>query len=166
MNADVNTNSTESIFLRPKVGIVRYLNFEPVVVSSDDCYTVFANPFKKPIETSTVFSTDLIIQELVEFGFSLNNGEETAEFIVKNQNLKKVLSETKTEVSKYFPDFELELTYYKDEEEDSENLGIGVLHSLELDQALERESELFDNWFEKHYVENQTKITLREYYRG
>lgn len=168
MNQDVNANSNaETIFVRPRTQVVRYLNFEPVLLSSDDCFsfTGFSHVFRKEIETSTVFSTDLIIQELIEFGFELSNPDEIAIFIGKNQSLKKVLSESKSSVGKYFEDFDLLLTYFKDEEEESENLGLSILHSLDLNQAFLKENDLFDNWFEEHYIANHGLITLREYSR-
>jgi len=117
--------------------------------------------------TTFVISDDSIHQQyekkLTELGFELENPKEIIDFLLKNTGLDLPLYEAKDEIEKYFEKSILNLFLYKDCEEKYETLNLRIFHTLPIEKAIQNESDLFDNWFEKYYISCEGKLTIREY---
>ena len=93
----------------------------------------------------------------------INFDFEAIPFIFKNPEFLIIIEEAKKEVVKYFKNAILNFSLYKDIEENYEVLNLIILSNLPIEDLLKKETELFDNWFEKHYIDFKGKITLRVY---
>jgi hypothetical protein len=115
------------------------------------------------LDVSEVVKENDVKQLLIDIGFQLENPDEIISFISRNPEVFDPLSETKVEVQKYFPEAQINLYYSKDYEEGVETLNIQILHNLEFEKAIEKENQLFDNWFKRHYINLKGLLTIREY---
>ena len=100
---------------------------------------------------------------IIKFGFIMEENEDKIiTLIIKNNDIKKLLSEAKENIDKHLKDYSLYLTLYEDME-GFETLNIIIYCDININDLIKIESSIFDEWFKKWYIKLDGKITLRSY---
>jgi|GEM_PF-4299583 hypothetical protein len=99
---------------------------------------------------------------LKNWGFELEDSMEIISFLLRNLTMLSPLEESKERIEKYFVNSKLQLSLYKDIEEQYQVLNILILNEYTPEEALFREESLFEEWFKKYYIAFKGRLSIRE----
>ena len=164
LNQNMENNSSDKLrynYLLGKLGteIILPQNFS---ITDNNCIITWLN---KETTSRGYFYEPLVNLEflLMDFNFDKDNSNEIISFLTKFPQIKNTLIEAKRKVSEYFDDAILNLSFYRDYEENYEVLNLIILSAQPTDKLLENENLLFNKWFEQHYTKHAGKLTMRVY---
>jgi len=118
--------------------------------------------FKASIEVKFIDELQ-ITESLKTLGYSFEDKNGIVRYIIANPGLNHTLLEAPKAISSYINDYSLHLTHYIDCEENYEVLNLILYCNLPVNELIELENSIFDNWFERHYIEHEGKLTFRIY---
>lgn len=153
--------------LFPFSGRTEGLYFENHSVKSgyeQSCIPIRMSTRFRPLSEPTFcFPTllNLTLSNLEDYGYEIENIDAVQIFIDENPGLRKILDEARNVISKHFKDYRIQISIFKDEEEESQVLNIIVRSKEDFGSLLEKEFQIFQTWFKKYYKEFLGKVNFR-----